>query len=134
QALRSIENLQYDIRAFEDHRMIRLDSDDIQAQELLSRLFDDLSCADDTSAPFSSYISNTETSWHYASPTDIQNYLQAKPFLETYPGLEHIRDLCINITTNNQPDSSNIKVPTSVLVHAAGFNSWLGRGVDGSRE
>lgn len=81
-------------------------------------------------APFKDYRENTDNAWQYVDDKIIRDYLLAKPFVDdqTLSWLQY--DNAVSVTTlrhNISDTSKHFDIPTSLVVSAAGFGSWLGR-------
>lgn len=77
-------------------------------------------------APFSAYASNTDETWAYVPSAEADDFLDNKPFLPYVSQRYAHTGMKLSINRANHHDA--IEIPTETIVHAAGFESWHGRG------
>lgn len=85
-----------------------------------------ISPVDRSKAPFRNYAENTEKQWQYVSPDEIDSYLKEKFFFDVndIPFEDKVGVGEIDISNTDQ----FVKVPLDLVVFAAGFKDWRGRG------
>lgn len=92
---------------------------------------------DSQTAPFAAYADNTNEAWSYTPDDQVRQFLDSKTFVA---GTEAARNratgytLIIDQLKNSAGKKTPIAVPSSIIVNAAGFDSWQGRGFDGEGE
>lgn len=88
--------------------------------------------ADPGEAPFALYRENTETAWRYVPDQQVRDYLGSKTFFNTVNawGYRTGYELLIRASKDSR-ETCTIDVPTGLMVYAAGFDSWHGRGKNG---
>ncbi|MEN9649622.1 MAG: hypothetical protein RL094_589 [Candidatus Parcubacteria bacterium] len=85
-----------------------------------------VSPVDRSKAPFKDYSQNTKKSWQYVTPEEVDQYLGEKFFFDTndIPYEEKVSLGEIDISAGEEC----IQIPLDLVVHAAGFKDWRGRG------
>lgn len=116
---------------FQEHQCITVAVDSeiaAQALELLSRVPSQQSAAD-IRAPFENYGSNNTVSWSVVSDQIIRDYLSKKNFVRDI-NVSHDETTGYSLDIE-APRHQSLSVRLDLMVRAAGFDSWHGRGKDG---
>lgn len=75
--------------------------------------------------PFDNYDKNTDELWEYVSPEKVSEYLDSKLFFETFRIDSKDKTL---LTEIHKRGGDSIEIPIDLVVCAAGFDDWRGRG------
>ena len=131
--LEAVQTLHHQVRDFGHNHTLSFSVHDSHADSVMNQLYASIDARPNPDAPFVEYERNTDDTWKYVGDVAIRSYLQEQTFYPVTPSLSDITGY--SVTISHTPSLRDyIEVPTSTLVHAAGFNSWLGRGVNGSGE
>lgn len=87
-----------------------------------------VSPVDRSKAPFRNYFENTDSQWLYVQPDDVELYLLQKFFFDVndIPFEDKVSAGEIDFSDTGQ----QIKIPLDLVIYAAGFKDWRGRGED----
>lgn len=114
-----------------DEGKVHLEGHDTNAVNIINAINDFYSLNDKTAltAPFADYQANTNKAWKYVPHHDTVDYLKQRRFIDTTfsDHRAHAQKYIISST-------QGIPVKSDLLVYAAGFDSWLGRGHEGRGE
>ena len=77
----------------------------------------------DRVAPFANFQENTSDKWQYVPDQAVKDYLDEMYFMDLHGFYPDGNKLAVHAA-----DGEDILVPLSLLVNAAGFSSWQGRG------
>jgi len=114
----------------EGQKSIECKVDEIDKQELEDALRGALSMQPEgvlEGAPFRNYKENSDRAWAYVSDSEVRDYLKQFYFLSSRAldrAIHGMKDESVKIWAREDP----IDIPIKVMINAAGFNSWLGRG------
>lgn len=86
---------------------------------------------DTSAAPFKDYEQNTSDTWKYVSEDEISDYLSKRIFKNTH-GMSSLGAEPNKLSIRANKDES-FDIPLDLVVHAQGFDSWMGRFGSGKR-
>lgn len=131
--LNAVHALQKQSRDFEYDNIVSLSANDPHATMITEYLFEGISTEPNRNAPFAEYKHNSDTKWRYVADIAIRQYLREQQFVHNMPSSADYSGYVVTIS-RTESDGKAIEVPISSFVHVAGFDSWLGRGINGRGE
>lgn len=99
-----------------------VDSESVEAKQLVGLLAEVQVDPSDKDAPFANYKDNNDSAWQYVEDSAVRQYLAPRRFVDT-----HSIGMGCNSITVNKATNLPYEVPLSAVVSAAGFDSWEGR-------
>ena len=78
--------------------------------------------------PFKNFTENSKEAWQYVPPQEVEKFLKERFFLNT--DIIDYEDMTGLFTVRKRENEDSIKIPLDLVVAAAGFEDWRGRGED----